>query len=67
MGILRMQQAGVVPVGYSTVAVELLADNAAPEAEAVYGALGIPFSVLVFGLRQYYSQASLTTGKKAGA
>lgn len=38
-GILRMQQAGVVPVGYSTVAVELLADNAAPEAEAVYAAL----------------------------
>jgi nicotinamidase-related amidase len=57
MGILRMQQAGVVPVGYSNIAVELLADNAAPEAEAVYGALGMPFSALVFGLRQYYSQA----------
>jgi nicotinamidase-related amidase len=54
MGIQRMQQAGVVPVGYSTVAVELLADNAAPEAEAVYAALGMPFSALVFGLRQYY-------------
>jgi hypothetical protein len=52
-----MQQAGVVPVGYSNIAVELLADNAAPEAEAVYGALGMPFSALVFGLRQYYSQA----------
>jgi nicotinamidase-related amidase len=57
MGILRMQQAGVVPVGYSNIAVELLADNAASEAEAVYGALGMPFSALVFGLRQYYSQA----------
>jgi hypothetical protein len=43
-----MQQAGVVPVGYSNVAVELLADNAAPEAEAVYAALGIPFSELVW-------------------
>ena len=32
MGVSRMQQAGVVPVGYSNVAVELLADNAAPEA-----------------------------------
>ncbi len=56
MGIIRMQQAGVVPVGYSNVAIEILADNAAPEAEAVYGALGIPFSTLVFGLKQYYSQ-----------
>ena len=56
MGIVRMQQAGVVPVGYSNVAIEILADNAAPEAEAVYGALGMPFSTLVFGLKQYYSQ-----------
>jgi nicotinamidase-related amidase len=67
MGVLRMQQAGVVPVCYSNVAVELLADNAAPEAEAVYAALGMPFSALVFGLRRYYSQAPVTTGKKAGA
>jgi len=57
MGILRMVQAGVVPVCYSNVAVEILANNAAPEAEAVYGALGMPFSSLVFGLRQYFSRA----------
>jgi nicotinamidase-related amidase len=57
MGILRMQQAGVVPVGYSNVAVEILSDNAAPEAQAVYSALGMPFSGLVFGLRQYWSRA----------
>lgn len=56
MGVARMQQAGVVPVGYSNVAIEILADNAAPEAEAVYAALDIPFSTMVFGLRQYYSQ-----------
>jgi nicotinamidase-related amidase len=56
MGIVRMQQAGVVPVGYSNVAIEILADNAAPEAGAVYAALGMPFSTLVFGLRQYFSQ-----------
>jgi nicotinamidase-related amidase len=67
MGVLRMQQAGVVPVGYSNVAVELLADNAAPEAEAVYGALGMPFSALVFGLRQYYSEALVDARKKVGA
>jgi nicotinamidase-related amidase len=57
MGILRMQQVGVIPVGYSNVAIEILADNAAPEAEAVYSALGIPFSTLVFGLKQYFSRA----------
>jgi nicotinamidase-related amidase len=57
MGVLRMQQAGVIPVSYSNVAVEILADNAAPEAEAVYGALSMPFSGLVFGLKQYYSHA----------
>jgi len=67
MGVLRMQQAGVIPVGYSNVSVELLADNAAPEAEAVYAALGIPFSALVFGLRQYYSQASVDIRKKVVA
>ena len=51
----RMQHAGVIPVCYSNVAVEILADNAAPEAEAVYGALSMPFSGLVFSLRQYFS------------
>ena len=56
MGVLRMQQAGVIPVSYSNVALELLADNAAPEVEAVYAALGMPFSGLVFGLKQYFSR-----------
>lgn len=56
MGVARMQQAGVVPVCYSNVAVEILADNAAPEAEAVYAALGMPFSSLVFGLKQYFAR-----------
>jgi len=55
MGVLRMQQAGVIPVGYSNAAIEILADNAAPEAEAVYAALGMPFAGLVFGLKQYFS------------
>jgi nicotinamidase-related amidase len=57
MGVLRMQQAGVIPVGYSNVAVEILADNAAPEAQAVYSALSMPFSGLVFGLRQYWTRS----------
>ncbi|MGF6597178.1 nicotinamidase-related amidase [Paraburkholderia sp. GAS448] len=55
MGIRRMQQAGVIPVGYSNVAVEMLADNAAPEAQAVYAALGIPFAGLVYGLKQFFA------------
>jgi nicotinamidase-related amidase len=57
MGIQRMTQAGVIPVCYSTVAVEVMADNAAPEADAVYGALDMPFSGVVFGLKQYFSRS----------
>jgi nicotinamidase-related amidase len=56
LGVLRMQQVGVIPVGYSTVAVEMLADNARPEANAVYSALGMPFAGLVYNLNQYFSQ-----------
>ena len=67
MGILHTQHADVIPIFYSNVAVEILADNAAPEAKAVYGALGIPFSSLIFGLRQYYSQASVDTRENVGA
>ncbi len=55
MGVLRMQQAGVIPVGYSNAAIEILADNVAPEADAVYAALGMPFAGLVFGLKQHFS------------
>jgi isochorismate hydrolase len=55
LGVMRMTLAGVIPVAYSNVAVEILADNAAPEAEVVYGALGMPFASLVYGLNQYFS------------
>ena len=56
LGVLRMVQAGVIPVGYSGVAVEILGDNAAPEAQAVYSALNLPFAGLVFNLNQYFSR-----------
>ena len=56
LGVQRMVQAGVIPVGYSSVAVEILGDNASPEANAVYSALGIPFAGLVFDLNQYFSK-----------
>ena len=46
-GLLRMQQAGVVPIDYSTAMVEILADNADPIANDVYAALDMPFAVLV--------------------
>lgn len=42
MGVLRMQQAGVVPVRYSHVTVEPLADCGSG-GRAVYEARGIPF------------------------
>jgi nicotinamidase-related amidase len=46
-GLLRMQQAGVILSDYATLAVEILKDNSRPEAGAVYGALAMPFAVLV--------------------
>ncbi|CAI6090622.1 unnamed protein product [Clonostachys chloroleuca] len=54
-GVMRMVQAGVVPVCYSNVIVEMLADNAAAEANAVYAALDMPFARLVGDLNQYFS------------
>jgi nicotinamidase-related amidase len=46
-GLMRMVQAGVIVVDYSTVAVEMLKDNASPKAGPLYGALDMPFAVLV--------------------
>ncbi|MGW2764555.1 isochorismatase family protein [Streptomyces sp. NPDC001275] len=46
-GPLRMHQAGVVVSDYATLMVEALADNASPEAGALYAALDMPFAVLV--------------------
>jgi nicotinamidase-related amidase len=46
-GLLRMQQAGVIPSDYATLMVEILADNAAARADEVYVALDMPFAVLV--------------------
>ncbi|MFB6713173.1 MULTISPECIES: isochorismatase family protein [unclassified Streptomyces] len=46
-GLLRMQQAGVIVSDYATLMVEALADNASPDAGALYAALDMPFAVLV--------------------
>jgi len=46
-GLLRMVQAGVIVTDYSTVAVEMLKDNASPRAGELYAALDMSFAVLV--------------------
>ncbi len=46
-GLMRIVQAGVVDIDYSTVAVEMLKDNASPNAGDLYGALDMPFAGLV--------------------
>ncbi|WSD65664.1 isochorismatase family protein [Actinacidiphila glaucinigra] len=46
-GLIRLQQAGVIVSDYATLMVEILGDNAAPKAGAVYEALDMPFAVLV--------------------
>ncbi|KIM93876.1 hypothetical protein OIDMADRAFT_35336 [Oidiodendron maius Zn] len=56
MGVMRMVQAGVIPVCYSNVAVEILGDNANPEANHVYSALSMPFAGLVTALNQHFSR-----------
>jgi nicotinamidase-related amidase len=46
-GLLRMLQAGVILSDYATLMVEILKDNARPEAAAVYGAIDMPWAKLV--------------------
>ena len=55
-GLLRMQQAGVVVSDYSTLMVEILKDNASPEAGAVYGALDMPWAMLVGQIVKAYGK-----------
>ena len=46
-GLLRMLQAGVIVSDYATLMVEILKDNARPEAGAVYSAMDMPWAKLV--------------------
>jgi nicotinamidase-related amidase len=55
-GLLRLTQAGAVVSDYATLMVEVLADNARPEAGAVYGALDMPFATLVGQLSSAYAR-----------
>jgi nicotinamidase-related amidase len=47
VGLMRMMQAGVIPSDYATLMIEILKDNARPEAGAVYGALDMDWAKLV--------------------
>ena len=53
-GLLRMLQAGVILSDYATLMVEVLKDNARPEAGAVYDALDMPWAKLVGQIAQAY-------------
>ena len=55
-GLLRMLQAGVVVSDYATLMVEILKDNARPEAGAVYGAMDMPWAVLVGQIAKAYGK-----------
>lgn len=47
VGLLRMVQAGVIVSDYATLMVEVLHDNARPDAGRVYAALDMPWAKLV--------------------
>lgn len=47
VGLLRMLQAGVILSDYATLMIEVLKDNARPEAGAVYGAIEMDWAKLV--------------------
>ncbi|MET7906642.1 isochorismatase family protein [Streptomyces sp. NPDC005355] len=55
-GIVRLQQAGVIVSDYATLMVEILGDNATPEAGETYEALDMAFAVLVGQISAAYSK-----------
>jgi nicotinamidase-related amidase len=55
-GMLRMLQAGVILSDYATLMVEILKDNARPEAAAVYAAMDMPWAKLVGQIAHAYGK-----------
>jgi nicotinamidase-related amidase len=55
-GLLRMLQAGVILSDYATLMVEILKDNARPEARTVYEAMDMPWAKLVAQIAQAYGK-----------
>ena len=56
VGLMRMQQAGVILSDYATLMVEILKDNARPEALEVYGAMDMGWAKLVGQVAQAYGK-----------
>jgi nicotinamidase-related amidase len=55
-GLMRMTQAGVKVSDYATLIVEILGDNAVPEAIPVYAALDMPFATLLGQVAKSYEK-----------
>jgi hypothetical protein len=56
VGLLRMVQGRVILSDYATLVVEILRDNARPEAAAVYAAMDMPWAKLVGQIAQAYGK-----------
>lgn len=56
VGLLRMLQAGVILSDYATLMVEILGDNARPDAAAVYEAIDMPWAKLVGQIARAYDR-----------
>src|ERR1700757_1625723 len=56
VGLLRMLQAGVILSDYATLMVEILKDNARPEAGAVYNAIAMDWAQLVGQIAQAHGK-----------
>jgi hypothetical protein len=56
VGLLRMLQAGVIVSDYASLMVEILKDNARPEAGAVYDAMDMPWAKLVGQIAHAYGK-----------
>jgi len=56
VGLLRMLQAGVIVSDYTTLMVEILKDNARPEAGEVYGAMDMAWAKLVGQIAKAYGK-----------
>jgi len=52
-----MQQVGLIVSDYATLMVEILKDNARPEAGLVYGALDMPWATLAGQISEAYGKA----------
>ena len=55
-GLLRMLQAGVILSDYASLMVEVLSDNARPEAQAVYSAIDMAWAKLVGQIAQAHGK-----------